>query len=74
VDAEPNAAAICEAIAAGRVRVVARPLSMFGAVRLMAELYVGNFIPRRHPGSDPATAHHRGQTPVTSRLKVAGQL
>ena len=74
VDAEPNAAAICEAVAAGRVRVVARPLSMLGATRLMAELYAGNFIPRRHPGSDPATAHHRGQTPVTSRLKVAGQL
>jgi predicted metal-dependent phosphoesterase TrpH len=74
VDAEPNAASICEAIAAGRVQVVARPLSLYRAVRLMADLYSGNFLPRRHPGSDPSTAHHRGQTPVTSRLKVAGQL
>ena len=74
VDAAPNADAICEAILAGRVQVVARPLTMFAATRLMADLYAGNFFPRRHPGSDPATAHHRGQTPVTSRLKVAGQV
>lgn len=74
VDAAPNADAICKAIAAGRVQVVATPLSMFTATRLMADLYAGNFIPRRHVGSDPATAHHRGQTPVTSRLNVAEQL
>jgi predicted metal-dependent phosphoesterase TrpH len=74
VDAEPNAAAICEAVVAGRVQVVATPLSMVRATRLMADLYAANFVPRRHPGSDPATAHHRGQTPVTSRLNVAGQL
>ena len=82
VDAAPNADAICEAIAAGRVQVVATPYSLFTAGRIMAQLYAGNFIPRR--GSDPATAHHRGQTPVTGRLrgqtpvtgrlKVAGQL
>ena len=74
VDAAPNADAICRAIAAGRVQVVATPLSMYTATRLMADLYAGNFVPRRHAGSDPATAHHQGQTPVTSRLNVAGQL
>src|SRR5262245_46461418 len=36
VDAEPNAAAICDAIAAGRVQVMAEPLSLITATRLMA--------------------------------------
>ncbi len=39
VDAEPNAAAICTAIAAGRVTVVSRPLSWSTAVGVMASLY-----------------------------------
>jgi len=46
VDAEPNPAAICEAIAAGRVRVVATPHSTFTAARLMADLVVSTFLPR----------------------------
>jgi predicted metal-dependent phosphoesterase TrpH len=46
VDAEPNPAAICEAIAAGRVRVVATPHSTFTAARLMADLAASTFLPR----------------------------
>jgi predicted metal-dependent phosphoesterase TrpH len=46
VDAEPNPAAICEAVAAGRVRVMATPLAMFTAVRLMVDLVV-NTLPLR---------------------------
>jgi hypothetical protein len=46
VDAEPNADAICAAIAAGRVQVVARPLSMLTATRLMADLVASTLLPR----------------------------
>jgi predicted metal-dependent phosphoesterase TrpH len=46
VDADPNPAAICEAIAAGRVRVVATPHSTFTAARLMADLVASTFLPR----------------------------
>jgi hypothetical protein len=46
VDADPNPAAICEAIAAGRVRVVATPHSTFTAARLMANLIASTFLPR----------------------------
>ena len=74
VDAEPNADAICAAILSGRVQVVATPLTFPSAARTMARLFASNFVPRRHPGSDPAAAPLGGQTPVTSRLKVAGQL
>jgi hypothetical protein len=38
VDAEPSADAICAAIAAGRVDVVARPLSPWDAASIMADL------------------------------------
>src|SRR5262249_43932510 len=38
VDAEPTADAICEAIAVGRVSVVAEPLSWATATRLMTTL------------------------------------
>jgi hypothetical protein len=46
VDAEPNADAICAAIAAGRVQVVARPLSTLTATRLMADLVASTLLPR----------------------------
>jgi predicted metal-dependent phosphoesterase TrpH len=39
VDAEPNAEAICDAIAAGRVHVIAEPLSWITAARFMAKLF-----------------------------------
>jgi len=61
VDAEPNPAAICEAIAAGRVRVVATPHSTFTAARLMTDLVASMFLPR-------ATRTNRtDQTPGTIR-------
>jgi predicted metal-dependent phosphoesterase TrpH len=46
VDADPTPAAICDAIAAGRVRFVATPHSTFTAVRLMADLVASTFLPR----------------------------
>ena len=46
VDADPNPASICDAIAAGRVRVVATPHSTFTAARLMADLVASTFMPR----------------------------
>src|SRR6266550_99801 len=46
VDAEPNAVAICAAIAAGRVQVVSQPLSMLTATRLMADLVASTLLPR----------------------------
>ena len=39
VDADRTAASICEAIAAGRVRVVTRPLSWRTAIRIMLSLF-----------------------------------
>ena len=46
VDADRDPAAICEAIAAGRVRVVATPHSTFTAARLMADLVASSLLPR----------------------------
>jgi len=46
VDADRDPAAICEAIAAGRVRVVATPHSTFTAARLMADLIASSLLPR----------------------------
>jgi predicted metal-dependent phosphoesterase TrpH len=46
VDADPHPAAICDAIAAGRVRVVATPHSMFTAARLMTDLVASTLLPR----------------------------
>src|SRR5215510_3254096 len=46
VDADRDPAAICEAIAAGRVRVVATPHSTFTAARLMADLVASTLLPR----------------------------
>jgi len=46
VDADPNPASICDAIAAGRVRVVATPHSTFTAARLMVDLFASTFLPR----------------------------
>ena len=40
VDAERTAASICAAVAAGRVRVVTRPLSWRTAIRIMLSLFV----------------------------------
>ncbi len=58
VDAEPDADAICAAVRAGRVEVVARPLSAIGAGVLLAEL-VGSsvFSPRWYAGHLTDRAH-----------------
>lgn len=47
VDAAPDADAICAAVAAGRVQVVAKPLSPFTAGRVMADLLADTLLPRR---------------------------
>jgi predicted metal-dependent phosphoesterase TrpH len=46
VDADPDPGAICEAITAGRVRLVTTPHSMFTAARLMADLVASTCLPR----------------------------
>jgi predicted metal-dependent phosphoesterase TrpH len=53
VDAEPDARAICEAIAAGRVRFVATPHSLVTATRLMADLVASTLIPRGQEVTNP---------------------
>lgn len=55
VDAERSAAAICAAIASGRVRLVTRPLTWATAARVMTSIAVGPFgFERRSP--QPARA------------------
>jgi hypothetical protein len=49
IDAAPDADAICAAIAADRVQVVARPLSPFTAGRLMADLTLDSVRKLRAP-------------------------
>ena len=48
VDAMPDADAICEAIAAGRVLVESRPLAWTEAARVMAFMLVGGAMAPRH--------------------------
>jgi predicted metal-dependent phosphoesterase TrpH len=49
VDAEPDAEAICDAIAAGRVQVIAEPLSWITAARFMAVLFGEDLRPWVRP-------------------------
>jgi predicted metal-dependent phosphoesterase TrpH len=49
VDAEPDAASICAAIAAGWVRVETQPLSWARAAGIMASLMFGNVAAKREP-------------------------
>ena len=57
VDAAPEPDAICAAIAAGRVDVVARPHSWPTVGRLLSEIILGNALPAdwgvRSPTADP---------------------
>ena len=62
VDARPDAGAICEAIAAGRVEVKARPHSPLTAGRLMADLLADTLLPRR--AADVAAAFLRTEAGV----------
>jgi predicted metal-dependent phosphoesterase TrpH len=64
VDAAPDADAICAAIAAGRVEVVARPLSPFTAGRVMADLLADTVLPRR--AADLAAAFLRPESLVSN--------
>jgi predicted metal-dependent phosphoesterase TrpH len=54
VDAEPNAEAICEAIGAGRVQVIAEPLSWITAARFMATLFREDLRPPWAGRSEPS--------------------
>jgi hypothetical protein len=54
VDAQPDADAICEAVAQGRVRVEAQPHSAFTAARLMADLFVADALARRRHKGRPS--------------------
>lgn len=47
VDAAPNPDAICAAIAAGRVRVESRPLSWAEVARILPDMWMANYDPRR---------------------------
>ncbi len=49
IEADPEPAAICGAIAAGRVQVVSRPLSWFEVARTLGEMTLRNLLPRFEP-------------------------
>jgi predicted metal-dependent phosphoesterase TrpH len=56
VDAEPNPSAICAAIRAGRVRVVARPLSWLSAATIVSQFVAGDLTNRHRWGGSPRLA------------------
>jgi predicted metal-dependent phosphoesterase TrpH len=58
VDAEQHPDAICAAVAAGRVRVEARPHSMLGAATLFTDIIVSGLIPQLPRQRDAAVASH----------------
>ena len=82
VDAAPDADAICAAIAAGRVEVVARPHSPFTAGRLMADLALDSLRklrapdrPTPSPSLRQATETASGrQWPVKRALRAQGTI
>jgi hypothetical protein len=47
VDAPRNASAICEAVRAGDVKVVANPISWGFAARIIGSLYFSKYFERR---------------------------
>src|SRR5206468_9449356 len=59
VDAEPDADAICGAIAAGRVEIVATPHTFLNAAWLMTKLVASMFLPHRSTST--------ARTPRTTR-------
>jgi predicted metal-dependent phosphoesterase TrpH len=56
VDAEPNAASICAAIAAGRVRVVTEPVSWATAVTVVGSMFAADIFRRGSRALEPAPA------------------
>jgi len=67
VDADPEPASICAAIAAGRVRIVATPHSTFAAARLMAGLVASTFLPRTTRTNGTARTTRTARTTQTTR-------
>jgi hypothetical protein len=63
IDAEPNADAICAAILAGRVQVVAKPRSWASAVGLMAEMLASEVLPPGFWHQAPAAPLSAGRIP-----------
>jgi predicted metal-dependent phosphoesterase TrpH len=57
VDAAPDADAICAAVLAGRVEVVATPLTMMMAARIMGDLYGTGLVQRRRTNQRSRLAH-----------------
>jgi predicted metal-dependent phosphoesterase TrpH len=72
IDAQPDADAICAAIAAGRLQVVAQPLSTFTAGRLMADLLLDCVRPRLAAGSLTLAPPPRQATETQRRRKKSG--
>lgn len=72
IDAQPDADAICAAIAAGRLQVVAQPLSSFTAGRLMADLLLDCVRPRLAAGSLTLAPPPRQATETQRRRKKSG--
>ena len=62
IDARPDANGICAAIAAGRIQVVAQPLSPFTAGRLMTDLLLDCVRPRPAAASLPLAPSARQAT------------
>ncbi len=54
VDAQPNASAICAAIAAGRVTVVSQPISWATAVGVMGSLYWTKYVGGESRAAQPS--------------------
>jgi predicted metal-dependent phosphoesterase TrpH len=67
VDAESNADAICDAIAAGRVQVVATPHTFFRAASLMTKLVASTLLPRT-----PSRTSRTIRTTQTLDIDLAG--
>ncbi len=61
VDADRSAASICDAIACGRVRVVAQPHSDAYAVALFTAIFVTNAVPRLRPRHDRLAKRSHGK-------------
>ena len=56
VDADPNPASICAAVAAGRVELVTTPLSWPTAIRLFTTIVGSSLVPRRSSAQEAAPA------------------
>jgi predicted metal-dependent phosphoesterase TrpH len=69
VDSEPHPDAICNAIAAGRVRVESQPITWARAVRAVVEMNVAQLLPRHWVQPQPAAALNTA-APVAGDVQV----